>query len=392
VRQVEVIGAEGCSSFRDGPGGLPGRCAAFLLAVCLALVACAGVPAEQLNSYADALDQAAASGSEVYLAMVPALAEVDTTLEPEMPFRTSLGSPVFVRGPCQGELATYPALLARCQALAAVTAYDQALVLLAQGRTADAVGPQLQAFYDSASSLASLVPDPRVTAVFATAGVIFPAVKTIADAALRAVDAAQVRARLEEGEPQVRALLQVLQADVPGIYQVQYRYYENRLNAAQSDIDRSVNRLKGLAVSHAAPLSPALAAERRALDARFDRIFVDPEPGFGGERLSRLGPDPGVTAPFDGETVAAMSSQLDGIERSVGLFKEQVEAWRRFRAALMAYDQMLTDVDIAFGRLLAATANPFASGGSVSQALATAFTIRDQAREIRMQLAARRAL
>ena len=377
--------------FRGGPSWLPGRGAQALIVACLSLGACVGVPPEQLNSYIDSLEEAEAAGSEVYLALVPALSEDGSTVDPEVAYRASLGSPVFVRGPCQGEIASYPALLARCQAFAAVSAFDQALVQLSEGRSAQAVTPQLQSFHDSAASLVSLVSHPQVTAVFGAAGLVFPAVRTIAEAALRTVDAAQLRAVLVQGAPQVRSLLRALQGDVPRIYQVQYRYFEKRLDEAQSDIDRRVVGLKRLAVSHAAPPSPAIAAERRALDARFDRIFVDAEPGFGDERLSALRPDAGASEPFDGETAGEMSALLDDIERDVDRFRADVEAWRRFRAALAAYDQMLTNVDLAFARLMAATGNPFTRGGAVSQALATAFTIRDQAREIRMQLGARPA-
>jgi hypothetical protein len=369
--------------------GVRGRLGRLLVIVVLALTACVGVPTEQLKSYVDAFEEAVTGGSLIYTAMIPALEAGGATTAEAAPHRHSLGSPVYVRGRCEGDLALYDALLARCKALAAVSQYNQALLLLAQGRTAGAVGPQLQAFYESASSLASLVPVPAVTAVFATAGAVFPAVKAIAEEALRTADAARLRTVLVQGEPQIRALLKALQDDVPKIYDVQYRFYEAELDTAQSDIDRNVNRLKRLVVSHAAPATPALAAERRALDARFDRIFVKPEPGFGEQRLSALGPDPGATAPFAGDTLTEASALLDAIERQVAAFDARVEAWARFRVALGSYDRMLATVDNSFSQLTAASANPFSPGGAMPQLLGSAFTIRDQVREIRTQLDAR---
>ena len=145
----------------------------------LLLSACAGVPSEDLRSYADAYDKAQSSGILIYKAFLPVvLAHPGATASREAGggtgatpppsvasnsfLPTALGPRTWVSstGSCD-EFAVSPDLMARCQALGAITEYNQVLLRLDSGENAKALQGRLQTilgFVDGLSSLAAVTP------------------------------------------------------------------------------------------------------------------------------------------------------------------------------------------------------------------------------------------
>jgi hypothetical protein len=266
-----------------------------------------------------------------------------------------------------------------------VANYNSAMMSLAQGASEPMALGQLDQAFNSAKTLANMAPIPEVTAIFATAETIFPQIRAILAQALKLRDQARLKAKLKEGAPLIQKLIEALQADVSGIYNVQRAYYQVRLENIQNQIDSHTGEAKKIAFSFIVPTDSSIIALRSALDARFDALFNQPEPTFGKERLSEVN-GPAGSPPFSAETAVNIGKSLDAAEVEVRRFQEVVAKWNEFLSALRSYDQLLESVDAAFNSLLTMSSNPFAPGGGVQQFIDATLIVREQAFEIKKQL------
>ena len=352
------------------------------------ILGCASVPRQQLQLYTNAFDEARSSSELIYAEMVPTLKEGDgTKTSIDAAFTESLGPGVYSRIDCRPDIQVFEALLARCEAINIVANYNAAMMSLAQGANGSMVLGRLDRAFNSAKTLADMVPIPEVTAIFATAETIFPQIRAILAQALELREQAKLIAKLREGAPLIQDLIEALQADVFEIYNVQRAYYQLRLEKIQSEIDSHVGEAKIVASSFTAPTDASMVALRSTLDARFDALFNQPEPTFGKERLSEVN-SPAGNPPFSAETAVNIGNSLDAVEVEVRKFREVVAKWNEFLSGLRSYDQLLESVDVAFNTLLTMSSDPFAPGGGVQQFIDSTFIVREQAFEIKKQLAA----
>jgi hypothetical protein len=231
-----------------------------------------------------------------------------------------------------------------------------------------------------------MAPIPEVKAIFATAEAIFPQIRAILGQALKLRDQAKLKTKLKEGAPLIQDLIKALQTDVFEIYNVQRAYYQFRLEKIQNEIDAHVGEAKKIAFSFTAPTDASMIVLRSTLDAQFDALFNQPEPIFGKELLSEVN-GPVGNPPFSAETAVNIGKSLDAIEVEVRRFQEVVTKWNEFLSALRSYDQLLESVNTAFNTLLTMSSDPFAPGGEVQQFIDATLIVREQALEIKKQLA-----
>ncbi len=352
-----------------------------------AILGCAAVPRQQLQLYTNAFDEARSSSELIYAEMVPALKEGGGTMtSADASFTASLGPGVYSRIDCRPDIQVYEALLARCEAINMIANYNSAMMSLAQGASGSMVLGRLDGAFNSAKTLANMAPIPEVKAIFATAEAIFPQIRAILGQALKLRDQAKLKTKLKEGAPLIQDLIKALQTDVFEIYNVQRAYYQFRLEKIQNEIDAHVGEAKKIAFSFTAPTDASMIVLRSTLDAQFDALFNQPEPIFGKELLSEVN-GPVGNPPFSAETAVNIGKSLDAIEVEVRRFQEVVTKWNEFLSALRSYDQLLESVNTAFNTLLTMSSDPFAPGGEVQQFIDATLIVREQALEIKKQLA-----
>ena len=145
------------------------------------------------------------------------------------------------RSGCDPQMAAFAGLQARCAAFAAIRSFNQALLDLQAGASVSGVQAQLGGLQSGAATLVSLVSIPGVTAIFATAQTLFPALETIARELATAADRAALKARFDQGRPLIEQLLTALRDDVPRIHQVMRAYYDQRLTDLDLAISETIN-------------------------------------------------------------------------------------------------------------------------------------------------------
>lgn len=354
----------------------------LLLAAAL-LGGCAGVPMAPLHAYSDSFDQAKSAAALVYAdAALPLRAGASIS---NVAYPVSLGSPKFDREGCGPLVASSESLRARCQAMIALKSYNQALLDIAAGKTADDILVQVEQAFNSVTTLGSLSAGGAAALAPLTAAA--PALKAILGEALKLRDRAALRSTLERGAPKIRELIQALRDDVDLLYGVQRAYAVGRLDKIQSDIDRDLNVAKKLISNSAAPKDLAVAASQKLLEQRFEAMFDSPEPG-GGERLKDIKPAPAGQA-LDGRAVATVEAQLGAASAHVSKFKEAAAQYNKSIEALSQYDGLLAALDKSLTALLMTSSRPFAAGEGTDQLFQSILIVRDKSRDIKQLFASR---
>lgn len=354
----------------------------WLVAAAL-LGGCAGVPVAQLQAYSDGYDQAKSAAALVYADAAPAMSAAPSSAGSSFP--VSLGPPKFDREGCGPMVASSESLRARCQAMVALKAYNQALLDIAAGKTADDILAQVDLAFGSLTTLGSL--SAGATAALGPLTAAAPALRAILGEALKLRDRAALRSTLERGAPSVREMIQALRNDVDLLYGVHRAYAVKRLGTIQNAIDRDLNVAKRRIAVSAAPKDQAVAASLRLLEQRFDGMFQSAEPS-GGERLKDIGPASAGQA-LDGASVALVEAQLLAASAHVSEFKAVVAGYNKSVEALGHYDGLLAAVDRSLTELLAASSQPFAPGGGTAQLAQSILIVRDKARDIKQLFASR---
>src|SRR4030095_3227616 len=186
-------------------------------------------------------------------------------------FPASLGPASFDRDRCGPIVASIDSLRARCKAMIAVKAYNEALLGIAAGKTTDDILAQVDQAFRSVSTLADLVPPPAAAAaVMGPAAAIFPALRGILGEALKARDRIALRDVLMQGAPHIRTMIDALRGDADRLYVVQRAFAEVKLQDIKSSIDRNLTPALRTVANHSPPTEPAVASTLVLLEQRFD--------------------------------------------------------------------------------------------------------------------------
>jgi len=366
-----------------------------------AVVGCAGVPVEQLQAYGDAYEEAREAGSLLYERAAIAVWTAEATgVAPgaappnDPPYLATLGPANYGAGACgfgAGDRAIPESVLARCQALAAVTTYNEILLKLAAGDPAVAVRSELGQLAVALDGLQSLLAqNTAVTTLLAGAGPFVGPLVVLVGEAQKLASGAAVREELEKGRPAVQAIILALRQDVPRLYGVQRDHYVVRLtrlvNATNTEVYRPAGRLL---IGHAPASTPGLVSERAAVTARFDALLAELE-DFPAQPIGGLAGET-TAQPYTSATTEALRAHVAELETRVGQYRGLAADWRAYERALRRYDAMLAEVAGALATLGTIDAgNLFAANGAIAQWLSSAVTVRDAALDIEALLAANR--
>jgi hypothetical protein len=362
------------------------------------VIGCGGVPAEHVQAYSDAYERARAAGALMYEEITPAvvLASQDSIAPGSGPsYVATLGPAVYGgRTPCDSRstVSAPASIQARCQALAAITSYNEVLLKLAAGDPAVAVRSDLAQISSSLGTLQSILGEGTLQSVAAPfIGPLSAAVgplTSIVGEAQKLASASAVREELDKGRPLVEEMLEALRQDVPRLHAIQRNYYATRLTSLINEISENVYKPAGrLLASHAPPATPELATERAAIVMQFDALLGELE-DFSGRPLGPVKGREDAT-PYTAQTNRELRGFLAELESDVGRYRELAGQFRAFEQALRRYDDMLSEVSNSLATLGSSDVDTiFGSGGSVAQWLSSAIAIRDAADDVRTILAA----
>jgi hypothetical protein len=350
-----------------------------LLAGCflVAGASCSGLPVEALHAYSDAYSQAREAGRLVYaaaepafhLAVEPAAGAVTTANEPTL----TLFPEKFDRSARANAHGPSPDIEARIAALDTVATYNEVMMQLASGATAEEVRGGIGRFADSALRLAGFA-----GAAVPGLNTMLEAAKNLAAIAERARAEAEAREALLEGAPLIAAILDELDADIDRLYEVQRTYYALVINNdAWSRLTGASVPMLRFASRHVYPGSDPLAAQRRALDQRFTAAWE----GVEGERSRLLAEVHGdaSAAPYDAAAHDTLSGLMIGLEAAAVDYRSKVGEWRDYQDALREYDELLASARRAHAAAIAAVQNPASAQDSFYRLLAIAGEVRGHA-------------
>ncbi len=359
----------------------------------LAMTGCAGVPSEDLRAYADAYEQAKTAGVQIYKEYLPsALAQQRAASETaagavappvaDDPYLAEFLGPrkwVSIAPETCDIFADAPDVLARCQALVAVSDYNQVLLRLDSGESAEAlmgrVG-QIKGVVDGLITLAAATP----AAPFLLAGsTLFAPLSGILGEALTLRERAILRAKLNEGAPLVAEMLALLRSDAATVFYAQYDQTRLDLGSVRTRAIAEANEMLFTAVTIAPP-SGALGAAVGGLEQRYEAAVARLGPPRPPALAGQYGTD--GNAPFTAEQFDSLTAHLQALEAEADRHATLVEAWQSFNAALQQYDAMLAAVQQSHEALVARSNDPLAPGGGTIRLIESLTAVRDRAREI----------
>lgn len=340
---------------------------------------CSQVPVEALHGYTDAFSQAREAGRRVYEAAGPAFALSD--VEPAA--GTEANGAVMVptlfpetldRRARATDDGFDPDVQARIAAMDTVAAYNEVMMQLASGATAEEVRGGVGRFADSALRLADLA-----GAAFPGAGVIVDAAKGLAAVAERARAQSEARRALLEGAPLIDAILKELDADIDRLYAVQRAYYQAEISGAArfalADASRAMLRFANRHV-YPGDADPH-AAQRRELDRRFEAAWEgveEPRPAM----LADVHGD-GSAAPYDAAAHETLTGLMTALEAAAQNYRAKVRAWQAYQEALREYSALLASAKMAHAASVAAAKTPASSQEEFYRLLAIAGEVRGHA-------------
>lgn len=221
------------------------------LAAVALLTSCVAVPEAELRLYTDTFEEARAANETLYRELDDAVSAAQAITE-EAPgakqdCRVEAASPPDCFDPIdalpKAPKPLEPSIAARVVAFDAVAAYNEALVALASGATAEALVARIDRMVESARSVASLA-GPAVAGPMAAAQLLFDALRPLGEELERARSNATARAAILDNSSLVDHLIELLMADTVPAY--------NLYSAARTV---TANEIEG------APLSAEFKAE-----------------------------------------------------------------------------------------------------------------------------------
>jgi hypothetical protein len=340
---------------------------------------CSQLPVEALHAYTDAFSRSREAGRRVYEAAEPAFARSDIEPAAGAEAEAAIVLPtLFPETLDRRARATDndpdPHIQARIAAMDTVATYNEVMMQLASGATAEEVRGGVGRFADSALRLAGF------------AGLAIPGLDTILEAAKSLVAIAE-RARAEgearrallEGAPLIDAILKELDADIDRLYAVQRAYYQLEISgAAYFEVAAASNAILRFANRHVYPGDDSRAEERRELDRRFEAAWEGVEGEPPQAMLASVHGD-GSAAPYDAAAHETLTGLMTALDAAAQNYRAKVRAWQAYQEALREYSALLASTKMAHGASVAAVKTPASSQEEFYRLLAIAGQVRGHA-------------
>lgn len=322
--------------------------------VLLGLTACAQVPVEDFADYSRAFAEVRASGDLLLDDVSEAFAfaarhNAPAALPEPGPLPGRFDPAAFLVGDA-GAAADPPEVAARRAALATVTAYNDALLMLAEGRSAADAAASVGRLGDQASRLSAMIGVGTNPLVGIAVGGLQEAVR-IAES-LRAQEA--FKTALLAGSDDVHGILKALIADTPAMYDVVKQRLVFDLNERQAALNGPLNTMRTLAGAAAAPTGEFATGHTR-IEAELSQAVSGILPAVRVELPASLD----VNAPAYGQEVAAgLQVQLTRIRDIADEHEAVIVRAKAYHEVLGSYVVMIDRTGRALTAIEAVVASP----------------------------------
>lgn len=349
------------------------------LALLLSGAGCAQVPTEALNTYSEAYSEAREAGRRVYAAAGPAFVAADTPQADIEPAAGPSGQasslfPEKLDRRIRNSETLDPAIQARLAALDAVAIYNEVLMELASGASAEQVQSGVGQFAEAATTLASLA-----GAVVPGGGAIVEVAKNLVGLAEQARAASETRRALLEGAPLVAQILQELDQDVDRLYAVQRAFYQEQISGGVAfALDDASNAVLRFASRHVYPGDGELARGRNDLDRRFETAWQGVDGPPPSAMLADVSGDSGA-APYDRDVHETLKALTGALEAASAYYWTEIGVWQDYQAALRDYAVLLATTAEAHRAAVAAAQTPASSQEEFYRLLTIAGEVRANA-------------
>jgi hypothetical protein len=357
----------------------------------LLLGACAGAPpVEDFRAYSEAFTEARITGNvlldDVAVAMDVAAARAQPAPPADAPkplFPDSF-DPASVIAPAAGGEA--PAIAARRQAFATVAQYNEILLELAEGRSAEEASAGVATLGDNVAALAKFA-GSAANPLF---GIGLSALQQAVALAERYRSREEFAQAILSGYGDVDGILQALIDDTPTLYEIQKNRFQLELTATRAEANRALNTMRALAANFAAPAPASALAERHG---RVERELSFALSGMLGQALQlTLPPSGAADAPAYSMQVAdGLESQLAGIKDLADAHGATVARINDYHAALGSYVAVLDQARRSLAVVKAAVETPPEPGAVAREVITTAFELRRKVDDLRSRLHAIRS-
>ncbi len=338
------------------------------------MAACASVPKEDLKSYSDAFAEAQQAGN-LYLDEVATaaqvLAEREALANPASADAGSEDSDFDPRTvPSAGASADPPAVTARRQALMVIVSYNELLVRLAKGESADGLEDSVVTISKQIAATLQLV--SVVNPLLSTA---LGAVGPIMDAARRARSTSELRTVLIDGHDKVAALIQALIDDTPTIWRIIRDRYKLDIVAALAATGDARREISEIAAAYRIPTDPDLMRERQRVEDEMNdlRKVVSSDSNFTRTKLGSSATGPAYTP----SASALLNAALRQMGSAVDSYRAAVAKRDQLRQGLVEYVRLLRKVRDSLEALVNDVQNP--------DVVASALAVTTEAVELRSQ-------
>ena len=319
------------------------------LAFTVFVAGCVSVPLDQIARYSASVGQLRGAAMQVYDLLAPALEDEAATAE--IPFPRTLGPAMIGAGECETRYPSAPALRTRCDAFTAAAAYNDALLALAQGAPAARATEQLRGAVGSVAALGGAL-DPGVGQALGGAGAAL--LLEVFETALQIGDRAELRRKLLEGAPHMRALYGWMIADVTrpdsGVYALSRAICAEKLESIAVDAETLGDDMAVLVHGRSRPAGADGKIAFAALEARINPLLARPEPSPFMPSLDHHMDAGG--APLTSAQLSGLSDLAGDLDRAYARFDAEAAKWRPHRAAVETFLGLLTAMQSAFEDLI----------------------------------------
>jgi hypothetical protein len=354
----------------------------FILSLLLLTTSCAfkQVPLQILQTYNDAFSRAREAGTEIYEQAEPAIvfshkktqqakaqaSDGNPSNEEDERFPTVFDRPVSAQGrPASVE--------ARIQAMNVVAIYNETILKLASGSTADSVRSDVGQLAQSVSSLAKM------------AGVGLPFVGAVVEPlsgliaiAEKARSANEARNALLKGEDTIAKILNFLDKDIDRIYQIQLSWYQLLINTnAFTDVSDVRKAFFQFISKQQKPTGDAEIQSWTKITEEYHRL-VSGVYGLKPEKPDDIIGTNGSN-PYDQSTTNIMVTALRSASQN---YQDKVNEWNTFQAALGRYATLLSATKRCLAEAVTAAGNPTSDAEQLAELFATASEVRTYALQV----------
>jgi hypothetical protein len=347
------------------------------------VAACTQIPTKELNQYKEAFSQAQASSESVLIDLDQAKKtavrkrmredreKAASNFEPRLPFPANYAA-------FKEQVAETPLdeIEQRRKALEVITAYNDVLTQLAEGKSVESFGESVDALVTSLGQFASAAAGSAVPGLGALAGLATTAAKEFEKARLRK----EFEKAIANGAPLVQEILQIFIHTLDAHYALREVEARDRGLTIIRDVSRQVRALRTIIESHAPAPDEFMRAAK--VGEKVNVVLLDMSGGLTDYPYS-FAPGPATDPPYTTLVKTQVDSGTRNLEGLAGEYRENNNKMAALGTALVNYEALLVQTKVALMLLVEAMEAPPDLSLLAADMKALAFDVKRNIEEFR---------